>query len=168
MLRQLQEALNALKGKDIVKNKFEDLLEEELAKLSLRLSDYQIEINDYRIELDYKLMEKKIAFADIHIRYAADKKRISGYGNRIESAVIELTKNIPLYLNVSDASQWLKYNEASRLFDKLETMQQEVIEKYDKTLDIMDSLQEIMELEAYDKETARAARKAERRLRKLY
>lgn len=165
LLENIQKELEILKGKNVVK-------EGGIAKLVEKIVDgIQIEgtfLARYNISVDrcwFKMycsgMDKDITFAVIRQTYKEDKRKSNRRSDILESVTIELTKEIPLDMEVLNVSQFLDYKEAKENFDRLVREQKELLEEYKKNYEAMKQLQEVMKTETYNTETKKESERAE-------
>ena len=172
LLENMQKALDGLKGKNVAKEGgIAKLVEKVVNEIKIEgtfLTRYNISIDHCWFKMYCSGIDKDIAFAVIRQTYKEDKRKSNGHGNVLESVTIELTRKIPLDMEVLNVSQFLDYEEAKSNFERLEREQKELLEEYKSNYKAMEELQKVMETEAYSKETKKESEKAEEVLESLY
>jgi hypothetical protein len=163
LIKIIQKKLDELKGKDVQKEGgISHLVESAMNDMEeISLSKYHIEVKECRFKMYCAGMDNDIEFAVIGTEYKADKRRWNGVGHVLESVTINLTREIPLDLEVLNVSQFLDYNVAKENFERLERQQRELLEEYKSNYEAMERLQKVMKSEAYDKETTKESENAE-------
>lgn len=168
-LEIIQKALDGLKGKNVQKDGgISKSVESALNNMEIDLFNYNVEVEGCRLKMFCSGTGSDITFADIITTYRPDKRKWNGVGDYLETVSVKLTKDIPMELEVINASQWLDYNNAKENFDRLEREQREMLEEYKKNLEAMKSLQDVMKCQAYDEETRKKSKEAEVTLESLY
>lgn len=163
LIEIIQKKLDELKGKDVQKEGgISYLVESAMNDMEeISLSRYNIEVKECRFKMYCAGIDNDIEFAVIGTEYKADKRRRNGVGHVLESVTINLTREIPLDLEVLNMSQFLDYNVAKENFERLERKQRELLEEYKSNYETMERLQNVMKLEVYDKETIKESENAE-------
>lgn len=137
------------------------MVEKAIDNIGVDFLSYGIEVKGCRLEMFVGALDRNIEFATISPTYKRDKRTSSKLGNYLESVEVKMEKEIPMNISVLDASQWIAYNEAKDIFNRLKKEQDELLIQYRKNLEGMRIYQEIMKYEAYDGETKTKAEKAE-------
>ena len=169
LIEIIQKKLDGLKGKDVQKEGgISYLVESAMNDMEeISLSKYHIEVKECRFKMYCAGMDNDIEFAVIGTKYKADKRIWCGVGHVLESVTINLTREIPLDLEVLNVSQFLDYNVAKENFIRLEREQRELLEEYKSNYEAMERLQSVMKSEAYDNETTKESELMEEILEKF-
>lgn len=163
LLEIIQKKLDSLQGKNAVKEGgISYLVDCEMSKLEeISLSRYNIEVDQCKFKIYCSAMDNEYEFAHIRQKYRPDKRKWDGFGDFLESVTIELTREIPLDLEVLNVPQFLSFNIAKENFERLERTQKELSEEYKNNLKAMKKLQEVMKYQAYDKDSTKNSEEAE-------
>ena len=165
LLKIIQKELNGLKGKNVVKEGgIAKLIEDIINGIQIEgtfLSRYNVYIDYCLLKMYCSGMDKDIEFAVIRQTYKEDKRKSNGHSDVLENVTVELTKEIPLDMEVLNVSQFLDYEEAKVNFERLKRQQRELLEEYKSNYEAMEKLRSVMKSEAYNKETIKESENAE-------
>ena len=161
LIKAINTELKTLIGKNPQKEGGISLMvENAIDNIGVDFLSYGIEVKGCRLEMYVGALDRNIEFATISPTYKRDKRTSSKLGNYLESIEVKMEKEIPMNISVLDASQWIAYNEAKDIFNRLKKEQDDLLIQYRKNLEGMRIYQEIMKYEAYDGETKTKAEKA--------
>lgn len=163
LLEIIQKSLDTLKGKNVTKEGgISKLVESAVDNIEdLSVVSYHIEVKECAIKMYCAGIDNEVKFAEVRPSYRADKRKWNGEGDVLESVTVKLTRDIPLDMNVLNVSQLLDYTVAKENFERLEREQTQLLEEYKNNYEAMKKLHEVMQTEAYDKETEKEAQRAE-------
>ena len=161
LINTLETELSKLIGHNVYKEGgITEMARKILLSASFDLLNVGIEFDQCYFRRYCPGVDRDVEFAYVSATYKEDKRKSDGTGSTIDKISVCLTREIPEDLKLIDLPQWLDYNEAKDTFKRIETQQREVLETYNRNLEVMARMQDIMYSESYDAETTKEAEEA--------
>lgn len=117
LLDTLQDAMEALKGKDIRKTYVTKLVDEAVSALPVITHPFSVKDNRLWYETAFF---GEIPIAEFKAQYNKDKRTCDGLGYRIEKVDVRVTQELPMDLDITKLGRPLQYDAARRRKEEAE------------------------------------------------